>query len=271
MIYCPHVIHPPVWTAYLVPDPRKRKITRRSQFIAGMRDTIPMVIGATPFGLLFGTLAVTQAGLSVWGAMGFSLFVFAGSAQFVAVGLLSQGAGLAVLILTTFIVNVRHALYGASLAPYMKHLSQHWLLPLGFWLTDETYATVIGKWNDPDDPPPYREWYHLGSSVLMYVNWNTWTAIGIVAGSQFSNAAAWGLDFAMVVTFLGIIVPMIVNRPMLVCAIVAGLVGVLANGLTHNLGLMVAALAGIAAGFLVETLTETPQPTDMVPGEPADA
>lgn len=233
----------------------KTKITRRAQFVAGMRDTIPMVVGATPFGIIFGTLAVTGAGLSFWGAMGFSLFVFAGSAQFVAVGLLSQGAGLAVIVLTTFVVNVRHALYGASLAPYMKHLSQRWLLPLAFWLTDETYATVIGRWNDPTDQTPHKAWYHLGSSVLMYVNWNFWTLVGVLAGSQFENAAAWGLDFAMVVTFIGIVVPMVTTRPMLACAVAAGFTGVVANGLPHNLGLILAAVVGIGVGYLAETLT----------------
>ena len=75
-----------------------------------------MMIGAAPFGLIFGTLAVTSAGLSFWGAMGFSLLVFAGSAQFVAAGLLAQGAGIPVIVFTTFVVNVRHVLYGASLA-----------------------------------------------------------------------------------------------------------------------------------------------------------
>jgi 4-azaleucine resistance transporter AzlC len=232
-------------------------ITRRSQFIAGARDTIPMIVGATPFGLIFGTLAVTEAGLSFWGAMGFSLFVFAGSAQFVAVGLLSQGAALAVVILTTFVVNVRHALYGASLAPYMKHLSQRWLLPLAFWLTDETYATVIGTWNNPHDDAPYKAWYHLGSSVLMYTNWNLWTLIGVLAGGLFPDATAWGLDFAMVVTFIGIVVPMITTRPMLLCALTAAAVGLVAYGLPHNLGLIIAALAGITAGYSAQARQDT--------------
>lgn len=229
--------------------------TPRSEFLLGMRDTIPMIIGAVPFGIIFGALAV-NAGLTVWGALGFSLFVFAGSAQFVAVGLMGQGAGLIVIVLTTFVVNARHALYGASLAPYMKHLSQAWLLPLAFWLTDETYATVIGRWSDTTDRSPYKAWYHLGSSVLMYTNWQLCTIIGIVAGSQFQNAAAWGLDVAMTVTFLGIIVPMIVNRPMLLCAVAAGVTAVIANPLPHKLGLMVAALVGIAVGYVAESLSK---------------
>lgn len=225
--------------------------TRQRMFIAGMRDTIPMIVGATPFGLIFGAFAVTEGGLSVWGAMGFSLFVFAGSAQFIGATLLAQSNPVAVIVLTTFVVNVRHALYGASLAPHMKHLSQRWLLPLGFWLTDETYATVVGQWTEDQ---PRAEWYHFGSSIAMYVNWNFWTLMGITFGTRFDNAAAWGLDFAMVVTFIGIVVPLLVTRPMVLCAVVAGIVAVVANDLPNNLGLMVAALAGIVAGVLAEGL-----------------
>ncbi|MEO0563212.1 MAG: branched-chain amino acid ABC transporter permease, partial [Chloroflexota bacterium] len=93
------------------------------------------------------------------------------------------------------------------------------------------------------------------SSVLMYVNWNTWTLVGAVAGSQLPNLSNWGLDFALAVTFIGIIVPMVVNRPMLVCAVVAGVVGVLANGMPNNLGLIVAAAAGVAAGYIAEEIS----------------
>lgn len=237
-------------------------ITRRQRFINGARDTIPMMVGAAPFGLIFGTLAVTSAGLSVWGAMGFSLLVFAGSAQFVAAGLLAQGAGIPMIVLTTFVVNVRHALYGASLALYMKGLPQRWLAPLAFWLTDETYAVVIATWKDPEDRGPFKAWYQLGSSVSMYLNWQLWTLTGVVAGSQIPDAAGWGLDFAMVVTFIGIVVPMVVNWPMLVCALVAGGVGILCHDLPHNLGLIVAALAAMGAGFAVETLAATPTPAE---------
>ncbi|HEX2620390.1 MAG TPA: AzlC family ABC transporter permease, partial [Phototrophicaceae bacterium] len=231
--------------------------TRRSEFIAGVKATIPLIIGAIPFGLLFGALSVTS-GLSPLAAMGMSLFVFAGSAQFIAVTLVAQQTGLAIIILTTFIVNLRHALYSASLAPYMKHLSQKWLLPLGFWLTDETYAVVISRY-PKEDPSPYKHWYHFGSALSMYTNWQLVTLVGIIAGQQLKGIANWGLDFAMVVTFVGIVVPLLVNRPLIVCAVVAGITAVAASGMPNNLGLIVAAFAGIAAGIIAEArLTPAP-------------
>ncbi len=229
----------------------------RAAFLAGMRDTIPMIVGAAPFGLIFGAFAITQADLSAWATMGLSLMVFAGSAQFIAATLLSQGAAVGIIVMTTFVVNVRHALYGASLAPYMKHLPQRWLLPLSFWLTDETYATVIGKWSQHKENPAHLHWHHLGSSVLMYVNWNFWTLMGVLFGSQIEGAENWGLDFALLVTFIGIVVPMLVTRPMVVCALVAGVVGVLAHSLPNNLGLIVASMAAIGAGYLTEELNHS--------------
>ena len=104
--------------------------SRRSEFVAGMKATIPLIVGAIPFGIIFGAVAV-NAGISPMAAQAMSLFVFAGSAQFVAAGLVAGGAGLIIIILTTFVVNVRHGLYSMSLAPHVKQLPQRWLLPLG--------------------------------------------------------------------------------------------------------------------------------------------
>lgn len=227
-------------------------LSRRSEFINGIRDTIPMMVGAAPFGLIFGMLGISN-GLSPMAVLGFSLIVFAGSAQFIAAGLVGQGIGIIFIVLTTFIVNLRHALYAASLGSYMRNLSQKWMLPLAFWLTDETYAVVITRYAQKDDSP-YKHWYHFGSSIAMYINWQLWTIIGLLAGTQLSGVTELGLDFAMVVTFVGIVVPLVKTRPMLVCALVAGIVAIIAYPLPNRAGLMVAAFAGIAAGIYFEYL-----------------
>lgn len=230
-------------------------MSRQQEFTNGAKDTLPLIVGAIPFGIIFGVLSVTS-GLSAQATLAMSLMVFAGSAQFIAVGLVAQGTGLGIIILTTFIVNLRHALYSASLAPYMKYLSQKWLLPLGFWLTDETYAVVIRRYPQ-EDHSLYKHWYHLGSAVLMYANWQLCTVIGIVAGQGLQGLDQLGLDFAMAVTFIGIVIPLIINRPMLICALTSGVVAMLARGLPNNLGLMIAAIAGIAAGMTAEALMKS--------------
>ncbi len=223
--------------------------SQRAAFAAGVRDTLPLVLGAIPFGIIFGALGV-NAGLTPLGTLGMSLFVFAGSAQFIAAGLVAQGVGVGLIVLTTFVVNLRHALYGASLAPYLRHLPQRWLAPLAFWLTDETYAVVIARFQT-DPEPRNRRAYYLGSALAMYVNWQLCTVVGIVAGTRLADAAEWGL-VAMVVTFVGIVVPWLLSVPMLVCAVVAGGVAVAGHGLPNQLGLMLAAVCAIAAAMLTE-------------------
>jgi len=213
---------------------------------------VPLVIGATPFGMLFGALAIS-VGVSPWATMGLSLIVFAGSSQFVAAGLVGQGASVGIIVLTTFIVNLRHALYAASLGPYLRHLSHQWLAPMAFLLTDESYAAVISRFERADESPN-KHWFYLGGALLMYVNWQLWTLAGIVTGQRLHGVSELGLEFAMVVTFIGIVVPMIRRWPMLVCALVAGSAALLLHELPHQLGLIIASLCGIAAGIAAQLL-----------------
>lgn len=224
--------------------------TPRSEFLAGVRATIPLVVGAIPFGIIFGALAIA-GGLPPALPLALSALVYAGSSQFIAVGLITGGASIPVIILTTFVVNLRHALYAATLAPYMKHLPQRWIAPLGFWLTDETFAVAIQHYQD-GQPSPYKHWFYLGSAIFMYINWQLCTIVGMVAGGAIPDPRSWGLDFAMSVTFIGIIVPIIKTRPTLIAVIVASAAAVAFNGLPNKLGLMIAAVCGVAAGVIAE-------------------
>jgi 4-azaleucine resistance transporter AzlC len=238
--------------------------TRRGEFWAGFRATLPLVIGAIPFGIIFGALGVAS-GLSPAATIGMSLFVFAGSSQFIAAGLVAGQVGMVVIVFTTLVVNLRHALYSATLAPYVRHLSQKWLLPLGFWLTDETFVVVVTRYTQPDESP-YKHWYYLGSAVFMYTNWQLGTLLGVIAGQAIPDLREWGLDFAMIVTFIGMLIPLITNRPLLLSAVVAGVSAVLLNGLENKLGLIVAALLGVAAGVLAEALfPQTAKPATPAP------
>jgi len=223
-----------------------------TEFLAGMKATIPLVIGAIPFGVIFGTLSASS-GLSFAGALAMSAIVFAGSAQFIALGLLATGTAWPIIVLTTFVVNVRHMLYATALVPYVKQLSVPWRVPLAFWLTDETFAVVINRYYQPD-ALAHKHWYYLGSALFMYLNWQLCTFLGLTFGQMIPNAAAWGLDFAMPVTFIGMVIPYLKNRPMWIAVVVAGVVAVLAAPLPHKLGLLLAALSGMAAGLVAETI-----------------
>jgi 4-azaleucine resistance transporter AzlC len=224
--------------------------SRKHEFIAGVRDTIPLLLGAFPFGLIYGAVAVAS-GLSLAAAMAMSAFVFAGSAQFIAVGLVSAQTPAAIIVLTTFIVNLRHMLYSATLLPYLKDLPQKWRIPLAFWLTDETFAVAVHRFQKTD-PSTCKHWYQLGSSIAMYLSWQVWCFIGLVLGNRIPDASNWGLDVAMPLTFIGMIIPFVKTIPMAVCALTAGATSLLTLAMPYKLGIIASALAGITAGLTAE-------------------
>ncbi|WP_313516876.1 AzlC family ABC transporter permease [Pseudomonas sp.] len=225
-------------------------MSRRHEFLQALRDMTPMLLGAMPFGIIFGGLA-GAAGLTPWQTLGMSALVFAGSAQFIAISLLAGGATLAVVLLTTLVVNLRHALYSASLQPFVRHLPKRWRVPLAFLLTDEAFAVVQHRYAETDDSA-HKHWYFLGAALAMYVNWQACTFAGMVFGQAVPNIGDWGLDFAMLATFIGIVVPMLKNRPQLAAALVAAAVALACHALPYKLGLMAAALSGIVVGVLLE-------------------
>ena len=215
-------------------------------FAQGAWDTLPLIVAAAPFGMVFGALAI-GAGLTPAQALGISLIVFAGSAQFIAATLIGAGAWFPAIIATVFVVNLRHLLYATNLMPQVQHVAQRWRIPMAFWLTDETFATVSNRLKGDPDLPHFRS-YYLGSAVAMYLLWQVNTFIGIWAGAQIPDIANWGLDVAMVVAFVGIVVPMLVDRATLACAMTAGLAMLLTHDWPNQIGLFASALIAIAVG-----------------------
>lgn len=220
------------------------------ELLNGVKDTFPMLIGASPFAVIFGTLSVTS-GLSTTATMGLSAFVFAGASQFIAIALVAEKASLPVIWLTTFVVNFRHILYSATLLPKLKHLSKIWKIVLAFGLTDETFATAIKRFETKDDHT-HPQYYLLGSTLAMYLNWNFWTVIGIFAGNLIPNVEKLGLDFAMIATFTGIVVPLVKNRPMLFATLSAGLTAVLTYQFPFKTGIIATCLIGVLVGLISE-------------------
>jgi 4-azaleucine resistance transporter AzlC len=232
----------------------------RREFLAGVAATLPLLVGVVPFGMVFGALALT-AGLSARGAIAMSVFVFAGSAQFIAAGLLATGTGAWLIVLTTLVVNLRHLLYGATLAPYLRHLSRRWQMLLAHVTTDETYAVSILHYQSEDESSR-KHWYFLGSALALMTTWVTSTAVGIIAGQTIPDPLAWGFDFALPIIFIGLLTPHVKDRPTLAAMAVAGLVAIAAHRLPNNLWLLLAALAGIAAGVWAEGISSSQETID---------
>jgi predicted branched-subunit amino acid permease len=201
----------------------------RSAFLAGVRDVAPMILGVAPFGTITGVAAV-GVGLTPAEAMGMSLLVFAGASQLAGIALIGQGAAAAVILLTTFMINLRMAMYSASLSVYLRGLGTGTRVGLAYLMTDQAYAFSVLRYRREPEAP--RRDYYLGVAVPLWI--------------------VWQLDFAIPLTFLALLAPAVRDRPGLAAAIVGGGLALALRGLPYNLGLVIASLAGIAGGTALE-------------------
>lgn len=234
----------------------------RQELFSGIKAELPILIGVIPFGMIYGVLALS-AGIEPGTAQAMSAIVFAGSAQFIAAQLVGAGAPGLVIVLTASIVNLRHALYSASVAPHLKKLGPKWKWSLAYLLTDEAYAVTITHYIRTQDEaaahnpqsahgnPSLQHWFFLGAGLALWTTWQISTAVGIFLGTQIP--ASWSLDFTLALTFIALLVPSLRDRPSLFAAAVAGLTALLTTGLPLKLGLVVASLAGIIAGLWSES------------------
>ncbi|MBM3145241.1 MAG: AzlC family ABC transporter permease [Chloroflexi bacterium] len=215
------------------------------EFLSGVKDELPILVGVIPFGMIYGILAL-GAGLTTIEAQAMSAVVFAGSAQFMVVQLAGVGAPALVMILTGLVINLRHALYSASVAPYLRHLSPLWKALLAYLLTDEAYAVTITHYNKGGE---YRlkHWYFLGAGLALWSSWQISSMAGIFMGTRVPPE--WSLDFTLALTFIALVIPALEDRASVLAAIAAGVAAVLAFGLPFKLGLMIAALIGILTGL----------------------
>jgi 4-azaleucine resistance transporter AzlC len=226
--------------------------SRGRELLLGCRDELPILLGVAPFGMIYGVLAL-GAGLPSLTAQLMSSVVFAGSSQFLAAQLIHDGAPGAVVVATIFVVNLRHALYSASVAPWVKHLPARWKALLAYLLTDEAFVVAAARYRRDDDraaPSPHRHWYFLGAGLTLWTCWQLTTAAGIFLGARVP--ASWSLDFTLPLTFIALVVPGLRDRGGVAAAAVGGAVAVLAAGLPYKLGLLGAGLLGIAAGMWAE-------------------
>jgi len=219
-----------------------------TSFWAGVRAELPLLVGVFPFGMIYGALAI-NAGLSTTAAQLMSSVVFAGSSQFITTELVHEAAPVLVIVLTIAIVNLRHMLYSASLAPYLKTLSLRWKILLAYLLTDEAYAPTIIKYEE-EGVTPSSHWFLLGAGFSLWFTWQMSTALGIFLGAAIPES--WPLDFALPLTFIAMVVPVLKSRPALMSALSAGLVALLVYSLPYKLGLILAALTGIVVGTVLE-------------------
>lgn len=221
-----------------------------AQFWAGVRAELALLLGVIPFGMIYGMLAM-EAGLTPAAAQAMSSLLFAGSAQIITVELVRTTTPGFIIILTIILLNLRHMLYSASVAPYLERISLPWKLLLAYLLTDEAYAVSIINFTQQKNAS-HRNMVLLGAGLTLWSAWQLSTATGILLGAVIP--AEWSLDFTIALTFIALAMPAIRDRPGLVAALTAGVTAVLAFSLPYKLGLVLASLVGIAAGIWSERL-----------------
>ncbi len=206
-----------------------------------------MLLGVAPFGLIYGALAV-NAGMSPLAAQLSSSVVFAGSAQLVIAQMLAAGGAPLVIVATAVVLNIRHVLYSASVAPHTAHLPRRWRMFLAYLLTDEAYAVAISRYaGDKQRPDPdFRHWFFLGAGLSLWTVWNASTLAGVIFGARVPPA--WELDFAIPLTFIALLVPSLGDAPSRVAALGGAVASVVLFAVPLKLGLFFAMLVGIAAG-----------------------
>lgn len=221
--------------------------TPAKQLWLGALETLPLVVAAFPFGVVFGAMAHSmQLGLAA--TLGMSAIVFAGASQFIALSLLATAAIMPIIVLTVFVVNLRQMLYSATLMHHVGAWPQWQRAILAFFLTDETFAVVSDRLNRHPGEPGLR-WFYLGSALFMYSFWQLSTLVGFTLGGQVPGLADWGLDVAMVVAFIGIVVPALKQRADWACAAVALVSATLTHDWPYQTGLLISSLLAVATGI----------------------
>lgn len=229
---------------------------RRAEFLAGVHAQAPLLLGVVPFGLAYGAYAV-KTGLSTGLAQAMSAIVFGGASQFVGVRQIGDGVPGAIIVLTALLVNARHMLYSASLAPYTDHLPPRWRWLLAYLLTDEAYATAITRYRR-GGRTAHAHWFFFGSGLALWTAWQLSTAVGVFVGAAVPDS--WSLDFALPLTFLAILMPALKGRPGVAAAAIAGVVAVIGFRWPYGTGLLTAMLVGMAAGIATDLALALPEP-----------
>jgi branched chain amino acid efflux pump len=220
----------------------------RAQFLSGCSEISPVLLGIIPFGFVAGVASVAS-GLTPLQGIALSVLSFSGIAQLVVCQLIAANSPVIVVVAAASVVSLRFLMYSASLAPHLAHLDVRWRALLAFLMTDQNFAMAVRHYSGPGDRS-HRHWRALGSALTLYVAWQAAVMVGVVAGAQVPQS--WSLDFAVVLTFIALLVPAVRTRADLAAAIVAAGVALVASGLPYRLALVLASLAGITAGVAIE-------------------
>ncbi len=221
-----------------------------SSYWQGFRDAVPFTVVVTPFAIVFGVIAV-EAGLTVGQTVGFSVIVIAGAAQFAAIQLMVEDAHFLVVLGTALAVNLRMAMYSASLAPHIGAAPLWQRALIAYINVDQSYAMSMARYEaSPRMSVPEKIGYFFGVASPVVPLWYLGTVAGAIAGARIPETLS--LEFAVPITFLAVASLMRRTRAHWAAAAVSVVVALLLDGLPFNAGLMIAAVAAMVTGAVVE-------------------
>jgi 4-azaleucine resistance transporter AzlC len=222
----------------------------KAGFWRGLRDGAPFLAVVIPFAMLFGVLA-TEAGLSVFETLSFSVVVIAGAAQFTALQLMGDNAPTLVVLASALAVNLRMAMYSASITPHLGQLPLWKRIVVAYFLVDQTYAASVIDYEKRPDQPLAEKWgYFLGVLTPICIPWYFATLAGAWAGESIPTNL--GLDFVLPIAFLAMIGPALRTPAHRIAALVAVVAALSLAWVPWNLGLILSALLGMMAGAEAE-------------------
>jgi 4-azaleucine resistance transporter AzlC len=175
-----------------------------------------------------------------------SVFVFAGASQFVAIPMLAAGAPALAIVVTTYVINMRHYLMAATLAPSFRAFPRGWLALVAHVINDESFAVAVARRNPPDP------WVFIGSALAVSGAFLAGVSVGTPLGGLVADPGRWGLDFAFPAVFLALVALQLRRRAdwlvALAAAVVAVAVALVLPGTWH---VIVAGLVVSTVGMLV--------------------
>ena len=226
----------------------------RSLVWQGARDSAPFLLVLAPFAVLFGVVA-TEAGLTLVEVMGLSVLVIAGAAQFAALQQMVDAAPVVTVLATALAVNLRMAMYSASLTPHLGQAPLWKRALAAYLLVDQCYLLANARFEaEPDLPVANRYAYYFGTMLFIAPAWYAATLAGALVGQAVPEALA--LDFALPITFLAMVAPMLKTLPHLAAALTSIGLALALAGLSHGAGLLVAAVTAMAVGAGTELWLE---------------
>jgi len=230
-------------TARLDPAPAG---TPPSSLAIGLRDGVPIALAVIPFGAIVGVGAV-QVGLGKLQAVLMPYLVYAGASQLVAYQLVSVGAPVLIILVTTVMVNLRFTMYSAALARYLEAEPRRWRALIAFFMTDQGFVLAVHRF-ESRDPPASALGYLAASWLPMWFSWTSSAVAGVLLGKVVPPG--WHLDFVVPLVFLSLLAGSLRDRPAVLAASAGGVLAVVLAGLPVNLGMLLGSLAGIAVGTL---------------------